>query len=324
MIRNTVRPTSPRGGFTLLELLVVIAIMTVLAALVIAGVGKVRTAQMSKTTEQTMIKLQTAIDQQWKAVVDQVKQDKLTGKIPKAVTDLCENDPDRAEALWLYLNLKREFPQSFAEARGDACPNPNQLAGTAPFTAANTQRGIWIWSPQVNTNRAELVLQPRRTYASTFAATPAAGFDPAESAVLLYLNVTESGRRGMINPSDDAFSGAKTDVAVGGGSFSAFKDAWGMPIAFFRFFDGDEVNIAPFVNEKDPLKDPMDNRGKLAGWANPTNRKIAVSTLGLGDVFDKRNKIPTVISAGPDRVFFPQGADNILGFRVKRLGSQGG
>jgi prepilin-type N-terminal cleavage/methylation domain-containing protein len=302
MIRDTARPTSPRGGFTLIELLVVIGIMALLAALVAAGVGRIRVTQMSKTTEQTLAKLQGMIDQQWKAVLDQVKQDKIQNKIPPPIVQFCDNDTDRAEALWAYMNLKREFPQTFAEAR----------------TAV-----------QIN----GYTLQPRATYASVPATST--GSPEAEAAVLLYLNVSEMGRRGMTTPTDDAFASAQSEIDLGGGKFRVFRDAWGTPITFIRFAQNAELDALPFVNPKDSYKDPMDNRGKLAGWSNTTNRTLvlgALNTAGAPAVaFDSRNKIPTVVSAGPDKAFQlgnPPGlgalsSDDIYGYRLKQLGARG-
>ena len=60
-----------RHGFTLLELLVVIAIIAVLATLTMAIVGSVAANQQVKATGQTLQKLSTILNQQWKAVIDQ-------------------------------------------------------------------------------------------------------------------------------------------------------------------------------------------------------------------------------------------------------------
>src|SRR5438309_8885964 len=100
--RAAARPARP--GFTLIELLVAIAIIATLTGLVLSGIGRVRAVQMQKATENSLSKLQLGLDQQWKAVLDQVKQDKLNNKIPPTVVALCDKDMDRAEALWAYAN----------------------------------------------------------------------------------------------------------------------------------------------------------------------------------------------------------------------------
>lgn len=53
---------STRPGFTLIELMVVISIIALLAALVIAGIGKLRTAAKVHETEKTMRTLGNAVE----------------------------------------------------------------------------------------------------------------------------------------------------------------------------------------------------------------------------------------------------------------------
>ena len=54
---------APAAGFTLIELLVVIAIIAILAALLAGGIAKIRTGQQTAAAEQTVNKIQIALDQ---------------------------------------------------------------------------------------------------------------------------------------------------------------------------------------------------------------------------------------------------------------------
>ena len=114
-MRTGLRP-SRRGGFTLIELLVVIAILAALVALTVGIVGSVRTGQQSSTTDGTVKKLQVSLNQLRTAVLDEATSDK-NPYLP-IVQQWCDNDKDRAKAVLSYLYMKREFPQTFAEARG--------------------------------------------------------------------------------------------------------------------------------------------------------------------------------------------------------------
>jgi prepilin-type N-terminal cleavage/methylation domain-containing protein len=342
-----------RQGFTLIEILVVVAILAILVALVASGISKVKTSQMSRNTEGTVSKLQQALDSQWKAIVDQCKQDRL-GKSSNSVVfaknstlmTLCNNDPDRTEALWAYLNLKRELPQSFAEALGDPCPNPAQLAGSTPFSSPDTRRGIWIWFPAVNSTAATLILQPRQTFASVAGASVTGVSPPngatlaqgdAEAAVLLYLFLSAKGNKGVNYSADDATNGAQTSL----GSFRVFADAWGTPISFARFANSTsfpELGSPPYVDSTalnafnnavasgtapTVTVDPLDPIAKLFNWPNTNSAACsaglsALNNSGVSTVTFGQAKQPTVASAGPDMVFNGPNGDDLFGYRYRR------
>src|SRR5207244_2852827 len=74
---TSVRPARPprRAGFTLIELLIVISIIFILASLTLAAVFNLRESQMKNFTEATVQKLASALDQQWKAAIDQIREE---------------------------------------------------------------------------------------------------------------------------------------------------------------------------------------------------------------------------------------------------------
>jgi prepilin-type N-terminal cleavage/methylation domain-containing protein len=298
-----------RAGFTLIELLVVIAIMALLAALVASGVGQIRTAQMSRTTDQTVVKLQQGIDQMWKAVVTQAREDRTRKRMPPALVGFCDGDEDRAEVLWVYMNLRREFPQSFAEAQANV-PSTGSFGG--------------------------VVLPPRQTFAN---ATGGSLDAYQQSAALLYLILQESSSRGVTFSMDDVTQGAQKQV----GGFPVVTDAWGTPISFVRFAQTLELNQPPYVPSaaSTNLYDQNDQKRKLWDWTNGT-RKPQVQ-LGLGDPGTGQpltftysstnlagqpiwNRRPTVIAAGENKAFEgdPTGdTDDHYGYRLMRQGNRG-
>src|SRR5262245_58879701 len=104
-----------RSGFTLIELLVVIGIIVLLASLSVVAIFKVREAGTDSTTDATLSKLQNqGLDMEYREVIQRCQIDRNQNRIPADVLAYCENDSDRALAVWTTANLKRAFPQTFA------------------------------------------------------------------------------------------------------------------------------------------------------------------------------------------------------------------
>lgn len=324
-MRRGPRPAR-RAGFTLIELLVVVAILAILAALVAAGIGRVKTAAMSNATNQTLTKLQLALDKVWKATCDECRDHARTysqaNKHPDfvKVVAICEDDVERAEALWMHVNLRRSMPHTIDEAITPITLSGVNKAGTA----------------------VSLTLPPSTTF-KTFAKVTSGGNINTESAALLYVILTQGGR-GTSFSIDDAMQGANTTVQIGGLPFEAFKDAYGTPIAYRRFCNNSELNAPPYAARGLKMADPLDRSSRLNLWnPNPTgftknNRKLAEAAVfgtqpnGTAKSFDGFNKIATAISAGDDRNFAqdPQynetlldSDDNAFGYRVTRQGMRG-
>lgn len=339
--------TRPRAGFTLVEMLAVIGILALLAALTAAGIGKVRAAQMQRISEQTVIKLQLAIDQQFKAAVaDQAMRDRLTydtTKIPLKIRDDTNNTGanevklDRAAALWAYILAKREFPQNFQEA----------LTTNVNIGGSGGSGGY--------------AFQPRKTFSSVPNLAPTV--QPEDQAAhLLYLIITEKGSSGMNTVMDEATQSAQGEVKFAGatGSYRVFTDAWGTPISFRRLAEPnvsptaqtavDELNQPPYVRGSGTDNDSLDPKGllrQLGGTAKTAystvfppgavpgtpNQSGAASTWFTG-----RNNQPAVFSAGlnrnvvntaPLQLWNPGhtdgqfGGDNLVGVRLRRQGNRG-
>ncbi len=231
-----------RRAFSLVELLVVLAILAILAGLTMSGVNYVRYRQQYRATEQALFKLQTALDQQVKAITEQVRKERLSRSSQfTALVPWCDNDEDRAEALLLYGRLRQTFPQSYAEARNSFSVGP-------------------------------VSFPPHAAYADL--PPTAAGTAEEQAAVLLNLAISRLGGGGTTFAADDA---GITQQPVAGGT--AFVDNWGTPIVLRRFFTSAELNAAPYINPKTLFHDPFDPLGKLA--ANWTNKHIAQTQLGV-------------------------------------------
>ena len=290
---------SPRGGFTLIELLIVIGILAMLAALTMAGIGRVRAGQHKATTEATVKKIQTTLNQQLTTSVEKPSNEHLN-----LVQTYCDGDLERAKSFIAYAYTKRDFPQVFVET---------------------------VYPPSVGG-----VGLSRHNAFKQIPNTPSGLSADQESAILLYMGVTGKGSKGT-GTTDDAFAGATSTI----GNYPVFKDAYGTHIAFVRWYQAPsgETDQPPYVNlNSGGLNDPFDRQNRLRpAWSNRTNALNILRTLPTPAGawipapfvdFDGRNKVMTVISAGPDKRFGPvfggaavDGDDDVYGFRLARFGA---
>mgnify|MGYP000552795804 CR=1 FL=1 len=203
-----------RPGFTLIELLVVIGLIVLLASLTVGAVFRVVNAQKESNTNKQLLKIDMAYTAQRKAAVDQIKKETYPDVIRTgtANTDGSQNR-DRALALHMKLRLRKEFPQTFAEA------NYNAFGGDANLRAA---------------------YGPKSSYLSAIAGFNSGGDLDLESAVLLYV-ILAQGRGGATS---DAESIAKTTlIGAAGQQKRVFVDEYGIPIGHRRWLNDAEMTL---------------------------------------------------------------------------------
>jgi prepilin-type N-terminal cleavage/methylation domain-containing protein len=306
-----------RSGFTLVELLVVITIIGLLVALGASATIRFMASQQSSTTELVMKKLHRTLLRQWTAVVDQAKQEADAGKVPQSVLAIAGGDARRARVIWIKLRLKQEFPMSFQEA---LFPFRNLDGSVNPVLSAAD-------------------LPPRGIYVRTIGAKSAPG---AESAVCLLMALGQERRGVRFNPDDLS---ATEVLSVNG--FKAPSDAWGQPLAFFRFPTGDPDAYKGSSNTA--IKDVLDPEGKLIDptWNNAANYNQKQGVFWFEQILHPVHVMngntyvplslhvgPVIVSAGPnkklglDATMAIQGNgndanDNLYSYRLFPEGSRG-
>jgi hypothetical protein len=276
--------------------------------------------------------------------------------VPANLLALAGNDRDRANALYMKMRLRQEFPQTYYEAR-----NGITITGVDPNTGATIKPNV----------------PPKQFYAQALAnapGTPNATAIPLpvwESAICLYLALSQT-RRGAAFNADDIGAGstatvAGTTAAGANYSFKYFVDAWGNPIGFERWPNQQNVtpapsppptanvpwygttnNIlaelsgAPYATQLPSTPagntDLLDPLSKLynqppssdpnvspslqpnAGWSNATAAATALHP------FDGLNRAPIIYSAGPDQIYNQTTVtsfDDIYSFRLLVEGQRG-
>src|SRR5882672_1736165 len=180
---------------------------------------RIRVSQEEKATETVMFKIQNQFDAQWRAVLDNAKEDAKTGwtdpiSVPGYgfAKGLSGGDNRRALVILTKVLLKREFPTTFYESL--------------------------VWSQTMYQNFG---VPQKSSYVRGLAGiTP---LDPTtmtsdqimtESAVLLYMTMTQA-RRGVtgFNPSDvgpHAVGSVTLTWYPSQPSYPVFVDTWGQPI----------------------------------------------------------------------------------------------
>jgi hypothetical protein len=324
----------------------VIALLSLLAALAAGTYFRIRNGQLISTTETNLQKINSGLERIWSAERDRIEKEFTSRQLPfnvqyDSLLTACggPNQVERAKAVWLTLRLKQEFPQTFSEARAN----------------------ITFTTPTVT-----ITLPPKQNFVTALAGitdvTPANSDQSAnQSAALLYLILTDKGTRGEVfDPTPlNAFI---RNLSVNGYDGKAFYDAYDSPIAFARFFTSDEINNDPYsrhssaaVAADTQLKisnNPLDFSSRLHGGAstNPPNPAWnnagafrTAAGFGTNAATTRQNFIPTVLSAGPNRVWdnydppfnaaaanvgyvtytYGTDSDNIFGFRLRKQAARG-
>jgi prepilin-type N-terminal cleavage/methylation domain-containing protein len=320
--------TRTRSAFTLIELLTVIAIIAILAAIAIGTYFRVRVSQEEAATETTLAKVHSQLDQQWRSVLDNARDQwranedsTLSPRSIKWAKLMSGGETNRGLAILTKFKLKEEFPQTFWEA----LVWPVQMNNFGPLDGPGGSVAIPMQAkyssiilqglPQGTTPRDPTMLSADDQY--------------KESAALLYIALTRT-RRGNagFNPNEHlgAHAVGRIPIQVGtnGASkdFDIFVDTWGQPIGFVRWAfgaTGSDLNTSPnqILNKLGKPIDPQDPERTLL---NPTWRQSPSPNPALGatyeEVFknalrhplpslgqDPLNLSPVVISSGRDKSF---------------------
>lgn len=309
-----------RVGFTLIELIIVLSIIAVLLGLIMGAVFRIQVAQQVRSTNDVVEKVQVAIDNQFKAIIQQAATDIRTGapQDAQAILNFMGQDQEAALALLTYCRVRQSFPQTFAEVQ------PFQVGGFPfyvksqflPFQGATAPNGLPSASQQ--------------------------------SAILLYAAVAQTGAGGSVFASE-ATNSAKKEITLGTVTAPVYMDSWQQPIGFCRFGTNSELQAPPYVNLNTSGKylDPFDPVGKLFLWAQtgqPNNQATATAQVifvnpNLNDLanattFNATNRRPVVYSNGYNQIYESLNntpatinnkvlLDDILGYHLTQLGYKG-
>jgi prepilin-type N-terminal cleavage/methylation domain-containing protein len=296
-----------RPGFTLLEMLVVMGIIALLASITVTAVFRLQSSQKESNTNTHLTKIQMAFDQQWKGAIDNIKKQNYPDGVRNATVDATgANNTARAKALHMKLLLRKEFPQTFDEAR----LSTNATVNANPYNDASMNA---MYGTKTSITSAIGNLTPN---------------DPhLESAVLLYMFLSQS--RGGASQNPEAI--ARTDlVTIGNAQFRVLMDEWSEPIGFRRWAFDAEMNFISNELNSSPLVAPTalanydhdDPDGMLKptpAWAGYASVKQLFTSIlpNVAEPLDGRNRGPFVVSKGRDKQVAND--DDLYSFRLQQF-----
>jgi hypothetical protein len=189
--------------------------------------------QEKRNAEVMVKKVSEALTAARRAVIDQAKE----MRIPDSVTiGLAGGDPRRAKAIWIKLQLKRNFPTTFNEAARPFAYTGNTLLA-APLPPGDL--------PPLDTFVKALTTVQQQYPGYVW------GKDAQdEMAALLLLSLSVNRRGATFDAEQVLGAGAlPADVDMG---LRKIVDVWGEPLAFFRFpTDYNGQNTFSAINQVD-------------------------------------------------------------------------
>lgn len=303
-----------RGGFTMVELMVVIAIIAILMGLAAAAVTRIIAVSQANATSTTIRKVYSRLQSQRAAVMKAAESEDMLKTIGPIVLGQLQTAAGfgstpvqdwqaRTRIMYIKLRLKQEFPQTFAEAL-----NPGPTNAGPPATG----------------------FLPKQAYVKAFtglAGTDVTGVDYQSAACLLL--ALQQGRQGSAVSSDDYGSTSSrlfTDSGAGNKQVPALIDAWGSPLAYYRWPWGSTeldslvptiqpgISAAP-VTAASIVRDPEDPvglllnttwyatgssgaRGTFESWCHAVTNNSATGGEAPQYAY---YMVPAIVSPGPDK-----------------------
>jgi prepilin-type N-terminal cleavage/methylation domain-containing protein len=301
-----------RPGFTAIEMLVVIAIVGLLAAITAGAVIRTLRSQEESFTETTIEKLASALDVQWKKVIDTSRRDyeALPNDVRQNLIEMADNAintpgtpkphprrDDRARLLYMKFRLQQEFPNAF-----DIAVRPAQMTGGPTgvkfFLPAAVVPGFLSNAPvtgKADYVRAVAAGNTLKTMGVDPNAVTAPGTSDRESAALLLLVLEKNAGVAVEQLVGSNF--IATDEATG---LRYLIDSWGRPLRLFIFPAATDEAMTDLIGT-----DQQDPEGLLAHpsappqpsrWTNAVFGQLLHPQLAVG----VRRMVPTIVSSGPD------------------------
>jgi len=272
-----IRPTAGRAAFSMVELMVVIAIVGILATITTSAAIAILGQQKSTNTETVIKTISSALDQRWRAVVNQARTETIPSTILTKLLAMAGQNDRRARIIWIKLRLKQEFPMNFTEAS-----DPWSLPSSPPTTNYYSLPTASTYALQLSDipsgftySKFKNDLTQAGVSSTSFSSDPKTW--PFESAALLILALRK-GASG--NPFDEEKMAANyVQTASGvpkvaqGVNLKVLLDAWGQPLVFYRWPVNDEVNNSNPAGATSKNNDPLDPEGLLLDptWNNWNN-----------------------------------------------------